>query len=281
MHKALRRAVVSLAAVAAAALVTAMLAIPAGAATTGAPVYSPTQAGYTGTGNTFRFVKADFKLPDPATFASEVNRIEFTAEFWNSSKVAILGVWANTNSTSTTPWHIEARVYNDQTHALICKTSGTPKCAGAPSAWGTETFPVGHVMELSSYFSSGQGTIRFHANDLQNTSKQVYYLYKAGTKLQTQVRIGAAFGCGPWTACGGGSVSYTPPGSQIHLEEVDDCEVTTTAGPRTGFLGAFTHHSLTMTSNGKSTGTVESDPSGLYKGSADNPGGQFDVYLEP
>lgn len=281
MHKALRRALVSLGAVPAATLVTVMLAIPAGAATTGANVYSPTQAGYTGTGNTFRFIKADFPLPDPTQFASEVKRIEFTVEFWNSSKVSILGVWASTSSTSATPWHIQASVYSDSTKTLICSTSGSKKCAGVPSAWGSETFPVGHVMELSSYFSSGQGTVRFHANDLQNTSKQVYYLYKAGTKLQTQVRISASYGCGPWTACGGGKVSYNPPVSQVHVEQVDDCEVTTTAGPRTGFLGAFTHHSLTMTTTGTSAGTVESDPSPLYKGMADNPGGQFDVYLEP
>jgi hypothetical protein len=278
---------VSLTAVPAVTLAAALLAAPAGASvkagTTGSNMYSPMQAGYSATQNSFRFVKADFTLPDPTAFQKYVDRVEYTVEFWSSSRDTVLGVYASTSDSSATPWHIEAKVYNNSTHALMCATwSTTHKCNGiAAGAHWSDTYPVGDVMELSSYFSKSNGTDRFHAQDL-NSKSNSYDYYKTTTNTFGQARISTEFGCTPWTPCGS-SLNYTAPPSSVPVMQADDCELSVSANTLIGFAGPFTHSKVIMTSNGKSTGTVLAMPENLGQHlngkTSDFPDGEFDVAL--
>ncbi len=288
MRKALRRALLTVTAVPAAALAAAALSPPAGAAvqvhpgTVGPGVYSVAEAAYSATGNTFRSAKADYPLPDPTQFAGSLKRIEFVSEMWSPTRIVMLGVWAATNSTT---YHLEADVFNPATRKLICATWATAKrCPGTPSNWAAITFPAGHTAQLTTYFTQSTGTLRFDAADqVAGVTKHVYlYNYKTSTASFSQARLGAELGCTPWAGCGGAAVpSYTPPASPPQtLIQVSDCEITTSAGVRTGFGGAFVRHPVTMTATGTSTGTVEIVPVNLIQGSADNPLGQFDLQLK-
>lgn len=283
MRKALRRAVVSLAAGGAATLGTAMLAIPAGAVTAGTAgpnFYSPVEAGYSATGNTFRFAKADYPLPDPTSYSAYVKRIEFVSEMWSPAEVTVLGAYASTTSTS---YHLEAVVYNFKTHARICATWSTSKpCPGTPSSWNTTTIPAGHFLSLSSYFTRSTGTMHFAVQDKTVMVAAMTYSYpKAGTGYMTQVRLGAEFGCTPWGACGGGTNPYYQhPSSALQLSPVDNCVITTSGGVKSGFLGAFVHHKVKMTLNGVKSPTDEATIDNLVQGSGSYPGDQFDVLLK-
>jgi hypothetical protein len=289
MHKVLRRALVSLTAVPAVTLAAALLAAPAGASvkpgTTGSDMYSPMQAGYAATQNTFRFVKADYILPKPTDFQAYLDRVEYTVEFWSSSRDTVLGVYASTSDTSATPWHIEAKVYSNKTHALMCATwSTTHKCNGKITGSWSATFKSGDTMELSSMFSHTSGIDRFHANDL-TTGNNVYDYYKAGTATFGQARIGAEFGCTPWTPCGS-TLTYTAPPSALNVIRADDAELSVT-GTLVAFDGPFVHSKVIMTSNGGSSGTVLAYPADLSQDITDNgvtyhsdsPDGEFHVAL--
>ncbi len=287
MHKALRRALVSLAAVPAVTLAaTAGLAGPAGAsvkhATVGPNIYSPVEAGYAVTKAAFRFVKADFTLPNPTAFKAYVSRVEYTVELWSSSRDTELGVYASTSNTSATPWHIEAKVYNNKTHALICATNAAKHpCPGvaAGSHWSA-TYAIGDIMELSSQFSHTSGINRLHANDL-TTKVNSYDYYQAGTAIFGQGRIATEFGCTPWTPCGSG-LTYTAPPSTVHVMRADDAEVSVT-GSLIGLDGPFTRNQVIMTSNGTSTGTKRAEPTDLSQmldgKTSDFPDGEFHVSL--
>lgn len=291
MHKALRRAL-SLTAVPAVAVATAaMLALPASAAaarsaavtpgTSGPDMYSPMEAGYAATQNAFRFVKADFILPDPTTFKNYLSRVEYTVELWSSSRDTILGVYASTSDTSAKPWHIEAKVYNNKTHALLCATWSAKKpCNGTITGSWSDTFASGDKMELSSMFSKSNGTDRFHANDL-TTGTNVYDYHNVGTSIFGQARIGAEFGCTPWAACGGELVYSSPP-SALQVIRADDAELSIN-GTLVAFDGPFVHSKVIMTANGASTGKVLAYPEHLSQDlegfHSDSPDGEFDVAL--
>lgn len=292
MHKALRRAL-SLTAVPAVTLATAaMIALPAGAAsasvkpgTTGPNLYSPMETGYAATQASFRFVKADFVLPDPTTFKSYLNRVEYSAEFWSSSRDTILGVYASTSDTSAKPWHIEAKVYNNKTHALICATwSSAHPCKGKITGSWSATFKSGDKMELSNFFNHTNGLDRFHANDL-TTAVQSYDYHNVGTAIFGQARIVAGFGCTPWKACGTG-LGYNPPPSALHVGRADDAELSSGSG-LIGFDGPFAHNKVIMTSTGTSTGTKLAVPTEFGQTITDNsvtytsdfPGGEFHMTL--
>ncbi len=291
MHKALRRAL-SLTAVPAVTLATAaMIALPAGAAsasvkpgTTGPDMYSPMQAGYAATQNAFRFVKADYILPNPTTFKSYLSRVEYTVEFWSSGRDTVLGVYASTSDTGAKPWHIEAKVYNNSTHALMCATwSSTRPCSGKITGSWSATFASGDKMELSSTFSASSGIDRFHANDL-TTAVQSYDYHQVGTRTFGQARIGADFGCTPWKACS--NFTYTAPPSELHIIRADDAELNVGSG-LVAFDGPFVHSKVIMTSNGTSTGTKLAYPTDFGQSITDNgvtytsdsPGGEFHVTL--
>jgi hypothetical protein len=278
MRKALRRALVSVAAVPAATLATVLLAIPAGAATgtAGPNAYSPVEAGYSATGTNFKYAKADFTLPDPTLSASYVSRIEFVSELWSPTRVTVLGVYAATNSTV---YHPEAVVYNPKTKARICATWSTSKpCPGTPASWNTDTFAAGDTVQLSSSFAKSTGTVNFA---IQGATTSLSYSWaKAGTAYMTQVRLGAEFGCTPWGACGGGTnPSYTHPSSPVTLATVGDCVITTSAGKSSGYFGAFTYHKVKMTLNGVKSPTDEATIGNLVAG-ATYPGGQFDLIFK-
>lgn len=292
MHKALRRAL-SLTAVPAVTLATAaMLALPASAAsasvkpgTTGPNMYSPMEAGYAATQNVFRFVKADFILPDPTTFKPYLNRVEYAVEFWSSSRDTILGVYASTSATGATPWHIEAKVYNNKTHALMCATWSTAHpCKGKITGSWSGTFASGDKMELSSTFSKSNGLDRFHANDL-TTATNVYDYHNVGTSIFGQARIVAEFGCTPWKACSNGT-GYQAPPSALHVGRADDAELSVGNG-LVAFDGPFVHSKVIMTSNGTSSGTKQAEPTEFGQSITDNsvtytsdsPGGEYHMTL--
>ena len=291
MHTAVRRAVALAAVPAVTVAAAAMLALPASAAaartkpvkpgTSGPDMYSPMGAGYAATKNAFRFVKADFTLPDPATFQPYLDRVEYTVEFWSSSRDTVLGVYASTSDTSATPWHIEAKVYNNKTHKLICATwSAKHKCSGKITGSWSDTFASGDTMELSSMFSKSNGTDRFHANDL-TTATNVYDYHNVGKNIFGQARIGAEFGCTPWAACGSG-LTYTAPPSALNVIRADDAELSVN-GTLVAFAGPFVHSKVVMTSNGTSTGTVLAEPRDLSQDldgyHSDSPDGEFHVTL--
>jgi hypothetical protein len=285
MRSALRRALLSTAAVPAAALAATALAAPAGAqvqpGTAGPGIYSKTEAGYSATGATFRYVKADYVLPDATTFAGSLKRVEYVSEMWSPTRVTMLGVYASTGGSPK--WHIEAKVFNPKTKTLICATSGPGKhCAGTPASWATITIPVGHTAQLTTVFTQSTGTVRFSVYDqvVRTTKHKYIFSYNAGTKPFTDGRLGAELGCTPWAGCGSAAPAYTKPGSPVLLIQAGDCEFMTTTGPLVGFDGAFIHRSVTMTSDGTATGTPEAVPMNLQQGAADFPLGQFDVYLQ-
>ncbi len=289
MHKALRRALSLTAVPAVAAATAAMLALPAGASvtpgTTGPNKYSPVEAGYAATQNAFRFVKADYVLPDPTQFAPYLNRVEYTAEFWSSSRDTIIGVYALTSDTSATPWHIEAKVYNNKTHALMCATwSSAHPCTGTITGSWSDTFASGDKMELSNSFTHTNGTDRFHANDL-TTGTNVYDYHKVGTAIFGQARLVAEFGCTPWTPCAGG-LGYNAPTAAVHVGRADDAELSVGAG-LIAFDGPFVHSKVIMTSNGTSSGTTLAEPTEFGQTITDNnvtytsdfPGGEYHMTL--
>lgn len=278
MRKARRRALASLAAIPVLSLVTAAFAASA-SATTGTEYYSPVQAGYVTNGTTFHGIKSDFNLPDPTTFASEgLARVQFTEELWSSTRVMELGAWAKTTGSA---YHVTASVWNRTTKTLICSTSSTTRtCHGTPPGWAARTFPSGSVVWLSLYFHQSAGQIRFNIIVPNKASYDFYY--NSGTQPYSQARVGADFGCSPWTPCGGASqVSYTPPGMVTKLITSGDTEVYPDHSARSGLFGAFVLHKLVMTSNGTSTAKPEVAPSYPIKGQADYPGGQFNVNLQP
>ena len=280
MHKALRRALVSLAAVPAATLATAMLTFPAGASTTGGPnVYSPVEAGYTGTGTNFRSASATFTLPDPTSLASYVKRVEFVSELWSPTRITVLGLYAATNSTT---YHPEAVVYNTKTHARICASWSTTKpCPGGTAApWKSATFPAGDSITLTNMFARASGTGHFTLTDHTASTTLSYAWTKAGTAYLNQVRIGAEFGCSPWTACGGGkNPFYKHPASPVQVVNFSNCVIQTSAGKSSGFFGAFTYHKLKMVLNGVKSPTDEATIDNLVAGTS-YPGGKFNVLLK-
>lgn len=278
MHKALRRALMSLAAVPAATVTTALLAIPASATTHGPNMYSPVEAGYTATGTNFRYGRDDFTLPDPTAFAPYIKRVEFVSELWSSTRLTVLGVYA---STSSTTYHAEAVVYNTQTRKRICATwSTTRPCPNTPSAWNTDTFPAGHALELTNLFARSTGTVHFTLTDKTASSTLSYAWTKAGTAYMTQVRLGAEFGCSPWTACGGGTNPYYKhPASPVTVVNMSDCVIETSTGHLSGFYGPFTWHKLKMTLNGVKSPVDEATIDNLGTGTSYS-GGQFHVLLK-
>ena len=296
MHKALRRAL-SLTAVPAVTLATAaMLALPASAAaakakavkpgTTGPDIYSPMEAGYAATKNAFRFVKADYVLPDPKNFAPYLSRVEYTAEFWSSSRDTILGVYASTSDPSTTPWHIEAKVYNNKTHKLLCATwSAKSPCKGTITGSWSDTFAIGDTMELSNSFTHANGTDRFHANDL-TTGTNVYDYHNVGKAIFGQARLVAEFGCTPWAACSGGLGFAQTPSPALHVGRADDAELSVGAG-LIAFDGPFVHSKVVMTSNGTSSGKTLAEPTEFGQSITDGgttyvsdfPGGEYHMTL--
>ena len=292
MHKALRRALTLTAVPAVTVATAAMLALPASAATakakavkpgtTGPNMYSPMEAGYAATKNAFRYVKAQFILPDPATFKPYLKRVEYTTEFWSASRDTIVGVYASTSDTSVTPWHIEAKVYNNKTHALLCATwSKARPCKGKIIGSWSSTFATGDDLELSNTFYHSNGTDRFNADDL-TTGTNIWAYHNVGTPVFGQARIGAELGCTPWTACGKGGLSYTAPSKPLNIIRADDAELSVN-GTLVAFAGPFVHSKVIMTSNGTSKGKVLAYPANLSQNldghHSDSPDGEFHVAL--
>lgn len=291
MHKALRRAL-GLTAVPAVAAATAMLALPAGAAsasvtpgTTGPTMYSPAGAGYAATRNSFRFVKADFTLPDPTQFAPYVKRVEYTSEFWSPGRVTVLGVYANTSDSTATPWHVEAKVFSGKApHTMLCATwSKTRPCPGvtAGSNWAGG-YKTGDIMQVTSLFSQGSGTVHFNMVDLTAnvTSNASYH---AGRAIFGQARLAAEFGCSPWAGCSGAPVITSEPSKPLLVMQANDSELSVMPHGLIGFAGPFAHNQVIMTSNGTSGGTQLAYPENLSQDlngfHSDFPDGEFDVAL--
>lgn len=277
----LRRALVAAVAVTAAALATVTTAIPAGAVTVGTAgpnMYSPVEAGYTATGTTFRYARADVTVPGTYGLEPYIQRVEFVTELWSPTRVALLGVYNGTGSSTYFP---EAAIYNPKTKALICSTwSNTKRCPSTPGPWGSAGFPSGDTIQLAATFAKATGAVHFTVTDQTNMVSLSYTWTKAGTAPMTQVRIGAEFGCTPWAACGGGkNPSYTHPASPMQVANFSDCVMQTSAGQSSGFLGAFVHHKLKMTHNGVKSPTDEATIDNLVAGST-YPGGQFNVLLK-
>ena len=290
MHKALRRALIRLTAVPALAMAAAMIATPAGAAashaTIGANMYSASGAGYVATGGTFRFIKAEFVLPDPTTFAPYVKRLEFAVEQWSSARDTLVGVYALTSDHGADPWHIEAKVYNNKTHKLICATNA-PKhpCAGVqPGSHWSATYPAGHKIQVAAAFSPGSGIDRFNMwDEPTNTNNWVYW--KAGKATFGQERIVTEFGCTLWNYCGKvAKVPFTAPPSDIQVIRADDCELSVRPHGLIGFDGPFTRHKLIWTGNGKSNGSERAYPANLSQSlqgtKSDFPDGEFLIRLK-
>lgn len=291
MHKALRRAL-GLTAVPAVAAATAMLALPAGAAsasvapgTTGPTMYSPAEAGYAATQNSFRFVKADFTLPDPTQFAPYVKRVEYTSEFWSPGRVTVLGVYANTSDSSPTPWHVEAKVFSGKaSHPMLCATwSKTRPCRGvtAGSNWAG-SYKTGDIMQVTSLFSQGSGTVHFNMVDLTAnvTSNASYH---AGSAIFGQARLATEFGCSPWGGCNGAPITITAPAKPLLVMQANDSELSVMPHGLIGFAGPFAHNQVIMTSNGAGSGTQIAYPENLSQDlngfHSDFPEGEFDVAL--
>lgn len=278
MRKARRRALASLAAIPAIGMAVAMLPGPA-SAKNASTYYTKVQAGYAATGAHFHGVKADFSLPAPSKFASELKRVEITVELWSSNRVMELGAWARTTSSS---YHVTAWVWDRATKTLVCSTSSsTRRCPGTPSGWSSRTFPAGTYLMLSIYFHVTVGKIRFNVYNWTKPANYDYY-YKAGTQAYGQARVGAELGCSPWRPCGGASqIPYTAPATLTRLIQSDDTEVYPVGSLRSGLFGNFNLHKVVLTSDGTSTGTAEVAPSYPIKGKADYAGGQFNLNLLP
>jgi hypothetical protein len=291
MHKALRRALTLTAIPAVTLAAAAMLALPASAATAkvkkikpgtaGPNMYSPMFAGYAATQNAFRYVKAQFRLPDPTQFKPYLSRVEYTTEFWSAGRDTITGVYASTSDTSATPWHIEAKVYSNKTHALLCATwSKAHPCTGKIIGSWSATFASGDDLEVDNTFYHSNGTDRFNVDDL-TTGVSIWAYHNVGTPVFGQARIGAALGCTPWSPCGK-SLSYTAPSSPVNIIRADDAELSVN-GTLVAFAGPFVHSQVIMTSNGKSTGKVLAYPADLSQNldgyHSDSPDGEFHVAL--
>ncbi len=291
MHKALRRAL-GLAAAPAVSVATAMLVLPAGAAsasvapgTAGPNIYSTAEAGYAATQNSFRFVKADFTLPDPTQFAPYLSRVEYTSEFWSSGRVTVLGVYASTSDSSAAPWHVEAKVFSGKApHALLCATWSTARrCPGvtAGSDWAG-TYKTGDIMQVTSLFSRSSGTVHFNMVDL-STNVVSNAAYHAGTAIFGQARLAAEFGCSPWGGCKGAPITITAPAKPLLVMQANDSELSVMPHGLIGFAGPFAHNQVIMTSNGAASGTQLAYPENLSQDlngfHSDFPDGEFDVAL--
>ena len=294
MHKALRRAL-SLTAIPAVTVATAAtLALPASAATAtakavkpgtaGPTLYNTTEAGYAATKNSFRFVKADFTLPDPTQFKQYVSRVEYTSEFWSSGRVTVLGVYASTSDTSATPWHVEGKAFNAKTHALLCATwSKAHRCPGVTkgSDWAGG-YKTGDIMQVTSLFSQGSGTVHFNMVDL-TTKVTSNASYHAGSAVFGEVRLAAEFGCSPWAGCGGKPITIHEPAKPVLVMQANDSELSVMPHGLIGFAGPFDHNKVIMKSNGKSTGKTLAYPEHLSQNlngyHSDFPEGEFDVAL--
>jgi hypothetical protein len=294
MHKALRRAVTLTAIPALTVATAAMLALPASAATAkvkkikpgtvGPTLYSATEAGYAATQNSFRFVKADYTLPDPTQFKPYVSRVEYTSEFWSPGRVTVLGVYASTSDTSATPWHVEAKAYNAKTHALLCATwSKARPCGGVTkgSDWAGG-YKTGDIMQVTTLFSQGSGTVHFNMVDLTANVTSNASL-NAGKAIFGQARLATEFGCSPWAGCNGKPVTVTEPSSPLLVMQANDSELSVMPHGLIGFAGPFAHNQVVMTSNGKSGGKVLAHPENLSQNlngyHSDYPEGEFDVAL--
>ena len=251
-------------------------AMPAGAAT-GPAVASVQQAGYAATGAQFRNVRESFTLPDASTFAPEIQGFGLSVHLWSAHSVVVLGV---SNSTVAGNYNAAAAVFNPVAKSTVCSTagSGAGLCAGVPANWtdGSVSFAPGDFVTESIFYSRSAGTTQFTVTDA-TSGQSLTYVRHAGTGISwNQARVGAEFGCTPWTSCGTGPVPYTSPSDPVTLARISGAGLTTYSGHRSGLSSWWTHSKIEWTRNGKTTGAVNATASNLSSG-----GTVFRVNLQP
>ena len=114
----------ALAFLAAAAAVLA-LSMHAGAST-GTPLISPEQAGYTATGAQFKTIDARVFLRQPTQYASEVASFGPSVQLWSSGLVISVGLTASTSGGGYTTY---ATIYDRSTHQVIASDPNVQRLA--------------------------------------------------------------------------------------------------------------------------------------------------------
>jgi hypothetical protein len=264
------------AAASAAALVLAT-AGPA-AAVTGPTIASREQAGYVATGAQFRYVQASFTLPDPTSFATEIDGFGYSVHLWSAPSVIVLGI---SDGTTGGNYSAAAAVFNPATQSTVCSTAGSgtpPQCTGTPTDWtdGSVSFAPGDFVTESIFYSQSAGTTQFTVTD-KTSGQSLTYTRPAGVGISwNQARVGAEFGCTPWAGCGG-PIRYTSPPETVPMARFTGIRLTTFSGHRSGFRTWWTHSKVEWTRNGQLTGAVNAKAVSL---SSPN-GTAFSVDLEP
>jgi hypothetical protein len=251
-------------------------AMPAGAAI-GPTVASVQQAGFATTGAQFRNVRQSFTLPDASTFAPEIGGFGLSVHLWSAHSVVVLGV---SNSTVPGNYSAAAAVFNPVAKTTVCSTagSGTGLCAGVPANWtdGSVSFAPGDFVTESIFYSRTAGTTQFTVTDV-TSGQSLIYIRHAGTGISwNQARLGAEFGCTPWTSCGTGPVPYNAPANAVTLASISRAGLTTYSGHRAGISSWWTRSKIEWTRNGLLTGAVNARATNLSSS-----GTAFSVRLQP
>jgi hypothetical protein len=218
----------------------------AATAATGSTAYSATNVGYTVSGRYFRYVQTEVRLPSNAGCAQLYKVIHGTG----------------TGSFSVGAWL--ARPPKPADGVEVSDTPASTGCGtyrlGGPDASRRHAvgiaFSPGDLILLSVYYDQGNGTVTANASDLT-----------AGTGLGEIILVGKA----TFTAAtvGPSLNSYTTaPASQFQAFAFTNSAATTYTGIRSTLTGPWTTSQVVMTSNGKSTGTVEASNPVLWDGGA-------------
>jgi RimJ/RimL family protein N-acetyltransferase len=185
----------------------------AASASTGAPVYSPEQAGYAATGAHFKVAEVWVKLPDASRFAHELGSLSVSVQLWTAASVMDLRASACTDTTCrpggkpvTRRYHLDFTVFSRSTGAPVCSTSNKT-CPGVPASWNSARFAPGRTMALSLFYDPKAGSFFASANS------QSYDNYFPGPGLIfNQARIGVETGATPWSR-----TPFRAPAVQVRL----------------------------------------------------------------
>jgi hypothetical protein len=247
------------------------LALPAGiaataaSAATGPTVPTKEEAGYQFTGAQFRYAQAAVYLRNASQYGGSVGGLGQSVQFWGGGRVYVLGV---SDSTSSSPWSPNVAVFNNSTHALVCAAS-LANCPDASGGFGSASYPTGHTIRESVFYSQSAGDLTFLVEDL-TAGASATYTVNVGTGVSfKEVRIGTEFGNDPWSP----PASFSPPPAQTKLAAFSNGQLTNYKGTRLGFSGYFTTSPLIMTGPGSVT---EAKP-GPLNSAADG----FSTYLQP
>jgi len=227
----------SMGGLAAAAAALGLGLVTAGAAIAATPQATTEHAGYAFAGGNahYRYVAASVYLRDPSQYNASVGGLGHSVQLWGGGRVYVLGV--SDTTAKNTAWSPAVAVFNNATHSLVDTGS-----------FGTASYPVGHTVRESIFYSRATGNLSFTVQDITSSMAATTntYTMNVGTGVDfTQARIGTEFGVTPWSV-----PAFNAPASQQKAAKFFNGALTNYLGHRYGLTGYWTNTPLVMTGPG-------------------------------